>query len=112
MWRVGRYYEECRRIKTIDKDNLSIARVNSVIWLDMWLEALPLSRVCIGAKWIANGRRKSLKHQMCKYTKMYQSNTQNSIMFIVVLGQHVSILIESSSGFSKSTVPTAHFKRC
>ena len=36
-----------------------------------------------------------------KYTAMYQSNTTNFIMFIIVLGQHVSILIESSSGPSK-----------
>jgi len=44
-------------------------------------------------------------------------------MFIVVLGRHVSILIESSSDPSKNTDPylamfkllwdpTAHFKRC
>jgi len=33
---------------------------------------------------------------------MYQSNTKkNFIVFIIVLGQHVSILIESSSGPSK-----------
>jgi len=30
---------------------------------------------------------------------------QNFIMFIIVLGQHVSILIESSSGPSKITDP-------
>jgi len=36
---------------------------------------------------------------------MYQSNTKNVIMFIIVLGQHVSILIESSSGPSKNTDP-------
>jgi len=34
---------------------------------------------------------------------MYQSNTTKFIMFIIVLGQHVSILIESSSGPSKNT---------
>jgi len=44
-------------------------------------------------------------------------------MFIIVLGQHVSILIESSSGSSKIQIlnyqclnalwdPTAHFKHC
>ena len=36
---------------------------------------------------------------------MYQSNTKNLIMFIIVLGQHVSILIESSSGPSKKIDP-------
>ena len=36
---------------------------------------------------------------------MSQSNTTNSIMFIIVLGQHVSSLIESSSGPSKNTDP-------
>ena len=35
----------------------------------------------------------------------YQSNTIKLIMFIIVLGQHVSILIESSSGPSKNTDP-------
>ena len=33
---------------------------------------------------------------------MYQTQ-QNFIMLIIVLGQHVSILIESSSGPSKKT---------
>jgi len=39
---------------------------------------------------------------------------QNFIMFIIVLGQHVSILMESSSGSSKNTNPyLAMFKmRC
>jgi len=37
---------------------------------------------------------------------MYQSNTKNFIMFIIVLGQHVSILIESSSGPSKIQILT------
>jgi len=39
---------------------------------------------------------------------------QNFIMFIIVLGQHVSILIESSSGPSQNTDPyLAMFKmRC
>jgi len=32
---------------------------------------------------------------------MYQSNTTKFIVFIIVLWQHVSILIESSSGPSK-----------
>ena len=36
---------------------------------------------------------------------MYQSNTTNFIMFIIVLGQHVSIFIESSSGPSENTEP-------
>ena len=37
---------------------------------------------------------------------LYQSKTQqNFIMFIIVLGQHVSILVESSSGASKNTNP-------
>ena len=38
---------------------------------------------------------------------MYQSNTKNKnfITFFIVLGQHVSILIESSSGPSKKTDP-------
>jgi len=40
------------------------------------------------------------------YTMMSQSNTTNFIMFIIVLGQHVSILIESSSGHSKKADPT------
>ena len=45
---------------------------------------------------------------------MSQSYTTNCIMFIIVLGQHVSILIESSSGSSKNTDPhLAMFKtRC
>jgi len=38
---------------------------------------------------------------------------QNFIMLIIVLGQHVSILIESSSGPSKNTDPyLARFKLC
>jgi len=42
-----------------------------------------------------------------KYTMMCQSNTTffNFIMFIIVLGQHVSILTESSSGPSKKIDP-------
>ena len=37
----------------------------------------------------------------------YISQTQqNFIMFITVLGQHVSILIESSSGLSKTQILT------
>ena len=42
-----------------------------------------------------------------KYTMMQQSNTTNFIIFIIVLWQHVSILIESSFWD-----PTAHFKHC
>ena len=38
---------------------------------------------------------------------MYQSNTKkNFIMFITALGQYVSILIESSSGPSKTQTLT------
>ena len=38
---------------------------------------------------------------------------QNFIVFIIVLGQHVSILIESSSGPSKNTDPyLPMFKMC
>jgi len=40
---------------------------------------------------------------------MSQSNTTNFIMFIIVLGQHVSILIESSSGPSKKIDPYSAF---
>ena len=43
--------------------------------------------------------------QIYKYTMMYQSNTKKFIVFIIVLGQHVSILIESSSGPSKKSDP-------
>ena len=46
-----------------------------------------------------------LKFYAYKYTMMFQSNEQNFIMFIIVLGQHVSILIESSSGPSKIIEP-------
>jgi len=55
---------------------------------------------------------KCLTH-IYKYTMMYQTQ-QNFIMFIIVLGQHVSIPIESSSGPSKNTDPyLALFKmRC
>ena len=44
---------------------------------------------------------------------MYQTQ-QNRVMFIIVSGQHVSILTESSSGHSKNTDPyLAMFKmRC
>jgi len=42
---------------------------------------------------------------------MYQ--TQQNFMFIIVLQQHVSILIESSSGPSKNADPyLALFKMC
>ena len=45
---------------------------------------------------------------------MCQSNTTKLYLFIIVLGQHVSILIESSSGPSRNTDPyLAMFKmRC
>ena len=45
---------------------------------------------------------------------MYQSNKTKRFVFVIVLGQHVSILIESSSGPSKNTDPyLAIFKtRC
>ena len=33
-------------------------------------------------------------------------------MFIIVLGQHVSILIESSSGHSKKTDPYLEMLKC
>ena len=39
-----------------------------------------------------------------KYTMMYQTQP-NFIMFIIVLGQHVSILIGSSSGPFKKKDP-------
>jgi hypothetical protein len=39
-----------------------------------------------------------------KYTMMCQTQ-KNFIMFTIVLGQHVSLLIESSSGPSKKTYP-------
>jgi len=42
---------------------------------------------------------------MYEYTMMYQTQ-HNFIMFIVVLGQHVSILTESSSGPSKIQILT------
>jgi len=41
-----------------------------------------------------------------EYTMMYQSNIKNFIMFIIVLGQQVSILIESPSGPSKIQILT------
>ena len=44
------------------------------------------------------------KIRIHKYIMMYQTQ-QNFIMFIIVLGQHISILIESSSGPSKNTDP-------
>ena len=37
---------------------------------------------------------------------------QTFIMFIIVLGQHVSILIESSSGPSKKTDPYLEMLKC
>jgi len=42
---------------------------------------------------------------MYKYTMMCQTQ-QDFIMFIIVLGQHVSIIIESSSGPSKIHILT------
>jgi len=39
-----------------------------------------------------------------KYITVYQTK-QNFIMFIIVLGQHVLFLTESSSGPSKNTDP-------
>ena len=42
---------------------------------------------------------------MYKYKMMYQTQ-QNFIMFIIVLGQHVSILMESSAGPSKIQILT------
>ena len=53
-------------------------------------------------KWpLARPRR---RWEVYKYTMMYQTQ-QHVIMFIIVLGQHVSILIESSSGPSQNTDP-------
>ena len=49
------------------------------------------------------------------YTMMFQSNTKkNFIMFIIVLGQHVSTLIESSQTLTNVSVwdLTAHCKHC
>ena len=43
-------------------------------------------------------------HNLCT-GRPQQKTQQNFIMFIIVLGQHVSILIESSSGPSKKTDP-------
>jgi len=39
------------------------------------------------------------------YNDVSVKHNKNFIMFIIVLGQHVSILIESSSGRSKNTDP-------
>jgi len=41
-----------------------------------------------------------------------QQKHQNFIMFIIVLGQHVSILIESSSGPSKKIDPYLKCLKC
>jgi hypothetical protein len=46
-----------------------------------------------------------LPHHVHKLTMMSQSNTRNFIGFIIVLGQHVSILVESYSGPSKKIDP-------
>ena len=43
---------------------------------------------------------------------MCQSNTKTFIMFNNVLGQHVSILIESLSGPSKKTDPYLEMLKC
>jgi len=46
-------------------------------------------------------------------TRICVSQTQQtSIMFIIVLGQHVSILIEPSSGPSKKTDPYLAMFKC
>ena len=45
------------------------------------------------------------QQSFCKYTMMRQSDTTKLIMFIIVLGQHVSILTESSSGPTKKVHP-------
>ena len=48
-----------------------------------------------------------------KYTMMCQSNTTNiCYVFFIVLGQHVSILIESSSGPSKKIDPYLEMLKC
>ena len=48
-----------------------------------------------------------------KYTMMCQSNTTNLYyVFLIVLGQHVSILIESSSGPSKKLDPYLEMFKC
>ena len=48
-----------------------------------------------------------------KYTMMCKSNAKkNFIVFFIVLGQHVSILIESSSGPSKIQILTWKCLKC
>ena len=47
-----------------------------------------------------------------KYTMMCQSNTTQTFMFFIVLGQHVSILIESSSGSFKKIDPYLEMLKC
>jgi len=48
--------------------------------------------------------RQSAGHTIYKYTMMYQ--TQQNFMFIIILRQHVSILIHSSSGASEIQILT------
>jgi len=43
---------------------------------------------------------------------MCQSNTTNLYYVFIVLGQHVSILIESSSGSSKKIDPNLEMLKC
>ena len=43
---------------------------------------------------------------------MCQSNTKKPLFFFIVLGQHVSILIESSSGPSKKIDPYLEMLKC
>ena len=47
-----------------------------------------------------------------KYTMMCQSHTTNLYYVFIVLGQHVSILIEPSSGPSKKTDPYLAMLKC
>jgi len=47
-----------------------------------------------------------------KYTKMCQSNTTKRYYVFIVLGQHVSILIEKFSGPSKKIDPYLEMLKC
>ena len=63
-----------------------------------------------GSETSANHNRTPGKYpkEYIKYSKhgeSLKSRQQNFIMFIIVLGQHVSILVESSSGPSKTIDP-------
>jgi len=49
---------------------------------------------------------------LIKSSMMYQSNTTNFYYVFIVLGQHVSILIESSSGPSKKIDPYVEILKC